>query len=93
MYNPEIESASRTQMEEWQLSGLQSTVKSVYENVEFYKKKFDELGIKPEDIQSIDDIVKLPFTIKKDFRDQYPYGLFAVPIEEVTRIHGSSGTS
>ncbi|MFS0576869.1 AMP-binding protein [Sporosarcina sp. 179-K 3D1 HS] len=93
MYNPEIESASRAQMEEWQLSGLKTTVKNVYDNVEFYRQKFDELGVKPEDIQTIDDIVKLPFTIKKDFRDQYPYGLFAVPIEEVTRIHGSSGTS
>lgn len=93
MYNPEIESASRTQMQEWQLNGLKSTVKKVYENVDFYKKKFDELGIKPEDIQTIDDITKLPFTIKKDFRDTYPYGLFAEPLENINRIHGSSGTS
>ena len=93
MYNPEIETASRAQMEEWQLTGLKGTVKKVYDNVDFYKKKFDELGVKPEDIQSMDDIVKLPFTIKKDFRDTYPYGLFAEPIENITRIHGSSGTS
>ncbi|QBP41132.1 phenylacetate--CoA ligase family protein [Paenisporosarcina antarctica] len=93
MYNPEIESASRTQMQEWQLNGLKSTVKKVYENVDFYKKKFDELGIKPEDIQTFDDITKLPFTIKKDFRDTYPYGLFAEPLENINRIHGSSGTS
>lgn len=93
MYNPEIETASRVQMEEWQLSSLKETVKNVYDNVDFYKKKFDELGIKPEAIKSMDDIVKLPFTIKKDFRDTYPYGLFAVPLENITRIHGSSGTS
>ncbi|MFS0689252.1 AMP-binding protein [Sporosarcina sp. 179-K 8C2 HS] len=93
MYNPEVETASRTQMEEWQLTYLKGTVKRVYDNVDFYKKKFDELGIRPEDIQTMDDIVKLPFTIKKDFRDTYPYGLFAEPIENITRIHGSSGTS
>lgn len=93
MYNPEIETASRTQMTEWQLKGLQSTVKKVYDNVDFYKRKFDELGIKPEDIHTINDIEKLPFTIKKDFRDTYPYGLFAEPMENITRIHGSSGTS
>lgn len=93
MYNPEIESASRAQVEELQLSNLKATVENVYSNVDFYKEKFDELGVKPEDIQTIDDIVKLPFTIKKDFRATYPYGLFAIPVEEVTRIHGSSGTS
>lgn len=93
MYNPEIESASSTQMKESQLANLKKTVRNVYENVAFYKEKFDLLGITPEDIQTLDDVQKLPFTIKKDFRDTYPYGLFAVPVEEVARIHGSSGTS
>jgi phenylacetate-CoA ligase len=93
MYNPEIETASRSKMEALQLNRLQQTVKRVYENVPFYKDKFDELGITPEDIKSLEDITKLPFTKKKDLRDQYPYGLFAVPLEEVNRIHGSSGTS
>lgn len=93
MYNPEIETASRSEMEALQLNRLQQTVKRVYENVPFYKDKFDELGITPEDIKSLEDITKLPFTKKKDLRDQYPYGLFAVPLEEVNRIHGSSGTS
>lgn len=93
MYNPEIETATRAQMEEWQLANLKKTVKNVYDNVAFYKEKFDELGVKVEDIQSLDDISKLPFTIKKDFRDTYPYGLFAVPVDDVARIHGSSGTS
>lgn len=93
MYNPEIEGASRAQMEELQIANLKKTIRSVYDNVAFYTKKFDALGIKPEDIQTLDDIQKLPFTIKQDFRDTYPYGLFAVPVEEVSRIHGSSGTS
>ncbi|MDV6378712.1 AMP-binding protein [Sporosarcina sp. GW1-11] len=93
MYNPEIESASNQEMKVLQLNGLKKTVTNVYGNVEFYRQKFDELQIKPEDICSLEDIKKLPFTKKKDFRDQYPYGLFAIPIEEVTRIHGSSGTS
>jgi phenylacetate-CoA ligase len=93
MYNPEIETASRCEMEALQLNRLQQTVKRVYENVPFYKEKFDELGITPEDIRSLEDVKKLPFTKKKDLRDQYPYGLFAVPLEEVNRIHGSSGTS
>jgi phenylacetate-CoA ligase len=93
MYNPEIETAARSEMESLQLTRLQQTVKRVYENVPFYKEKFDELGITPEDIKSLDDVKMLPFTKKKDLRDQYPYGLFAVPMEEVNRIHGSSGTS
>jgi phenylacetate-CoA ligase len=93
MYNPEIETAARSEMESLQLTRLQQTIKRVYENVPFYKEKFDELGITPEDIKSLDDVKKLPFTKKKDLRDQYPYGLFAVPMEEVNRIHGSSGTS
>lgn len=93
LYNPEIEAASREKIEEVQLKGLRETVKNVYQNVTFYKEKFDKLNIKPEDIQSLEDIQKLPFTIKQDFRDTYPYGLFAVPVEDVARIHGSSGTS
>ncbi|MEK4027900.1 MULTISPECIES: phenylacetate--CoA ligase PaaK [Bacillaceae] len=93
MYNPQIETMARSEMESLQLGRLQKTVERVYENVEFYKKKFEELGITPEDIKSLDDIVKLPFTKKQDLRDNYPFGLFAVPQEEVVRIHGSSGTS
>ncbi|ARF14193.1 phenylacetate--CoA ligase family protein [Sporosarcina ureae] len=93
MYNPEIESASISEKRELQLIGLKKTVENVYENVGFYKQKFDELQIKPKDIRSLEDIKKLPFTKKKDFRDQYPYGLFAIPVDDVARIHGSSGTS
>lgn len=72
---------------------LSQTVRHVYEHVPFYRKKFDEMGLKPEDIQSIDDISKLPFTYKQDLRDNYPYGLFAVPVEDLARIHASSGTT
>lgn len=93
MYNPEIETMSRTELEALQVARLQQTVKRVYENVPFYKAKFDELGITPDDILSLNDLKKLPFTKKKDLRDQYPFGLFAVSMAEVGRIHGSSGTS
>lgn len=93
MYNPEIEAMSRTELVSLQLLRLKQTVKKVYDNVPFYKEKFAELGITPEDIQSLDDVKRLPFTKKTDLRDQYPFGLFAVPMDEVTRIHGSSGTS
>ncbi|MDR4950531.1 phenylacetate--CoA ligase PaaK [Neobacillus cucumis] len=93
MYNPEIETMNRKELEALQVVRLQETVKRVYENVPFYKAKFDELGITPEDILSLDDLKKLPFTMKKDLRDQYPFGLFAVSMDEVNRIHGSSGTS
>lgn len=93
MYNPQIETMARPEMESLQMERLQQTVRRVYDNVEFYQKKFEELEITPEDIKSLDDITKLPFTKKQDLRDNYPFGLFAVPQEEVVRIHGSSGTS
>ncbi|WP_026575066.1 phenylacetate--CoA ligase PaaK [Bacillus sp. UNC438CL73TsuS30] len=93
MYNPEVETMSRSEMKALQFLRLKQTIKRVYENVPFYKEKFDELGITPDDIQSLEDVRLLPFTKKKDLRDQYPFGLFAVPMEEVNRIHGSSGTS
>ena len=69
------------------------TVKTCYEKVPFYRRKMNEAGVKPEDIKSIDDIVKLPFTTKTDLRDEYPFGLEAVPHSEVRRIHASSGTT
>lgn len=72
---------------------LIETVKRVYDNVPFYHKKMMEIGIEPGDIKSIDDLSKLPFTTKQDLRDNYPYGLFAVPMEEVVRVHASSGTT
>ncbi|WP_084178895.1 phenylacetate--CoA ligase family protein [Virgibacillus alimentarius] len=80
-------------MEELQLNELQKTVERAYNHVAFYKDKFDELGITPKDIQSLEDVRKLPFTIKKDLRANYPYGLFASPMEDIIRLHASSGTS
>ena len=93
IYQPEIECASREQLHELQSAKLVKMVKNAYENVPFYKKKFDECGIKPEDIRSIDDLHLLPFTEKTDLRDNYPFGLFAVPKSELVRIHASSGTT
>jgi len=92
-YAPEIECASRDYIHAVQSARLISMVKNAYENIEFYRKKFDEMGLKPEDIHSIDDITKLPFTVKTDLRDNYPFGLFAVPQTDLIRIHASSGTT
>ncbi|MBR2876449.1 MAG: phenylacetate--CoA ligase [Clostridia bacterium] len=88
-----IEGASREEIREEQSRRLRETVKRCYENIPFYQKKFDEIGLKPEDIQTIDDITKLPFTTKQDLRDNYPFGLFAVTNDELVRIHASSGTT
>lgn len=90
---PDAEAASREQMAALQSERLVKTVKRVYENIPFYKNKFDSLGIKPGDIRGIEDMTKLPFTVKTDLRDNYPFGLFAVPQSELVRIHASSGTT
>ena len=92
-YAPEIECASRDYLRAVQSARLIGMVKNAYENIEFYRNKLDEIGLKPEDIHSIDDITKLPFTVKTDLRDNYPFGLFAVPQSELIRIHASSGTT
>ena len=88
-----MECMSREDMRRLQTKRLIETVKRCYENVPFYKKKMDQKGIRPEDIKSIDDITKLPFTTKHDLRDEYPFGLQAVPMEQVVRVHASSGTT
>ena len=92
-WEPEYETMGREELEQLQLERLQSTLHRVYLNVPFYRKKFDELEIDPDDITSLKDLRKLPFTTKDDLRDNYPYGLFAVPLREVVRIHASSGTT
>ena len=89
----EIESARREDIEKVQLSRLKDTIERVYTLTPFYKQKFDEMGLKPEDITSLADIRKLPFTTKKDLRAHYPFGLFTVPMSEVVRVHSSSGTT
>ena len=92
-YQQEIECASREQIRAWQDERLVKTVKRVYENVAFYRKKMDEAGIKPEDIHSVDDLHKLPFLTKDDLRDAYPYGLLAAPLSDCVRIQSTSGTT
>ena len=92
-FSPEIETAPRSEMEHLQSYRLSRTVRRMYDNVATYRNRMDEAGVKPEDIQSIKDLPKLPFTYKQDLRNNYPYGMFAVPPEELTRIHASSGTT
>lgn len=87
------ETYSRKQIEEIQLERLKETVSRVYANVEPYRKKMDELGVKPEDIKSLSDLQKLPFVTKQDLRDNYPFGYFGVPKDKLVRIHASSGTT
>lgn len=84
---------SREQMRELQGERLRKTVHRVYHNTPFYRQKMQELDLTPDDIRSVDDLTKLPFTTKQDLRDNYPYGLFAVPMSEIVRLHASSGTT
>lgn len=92
-YQPEIETMPREELESLQLERLKKVAKRVYERIPFYKNAFDEAGVKPEDIQSLEDIQKFPFTIKQDLRNAYPFKMFAVGRDEVARIHCSSGTT
>ncbi|MGN1051369.1 MAG: phenylacetate--CoA ligase family protein [Acutalibacteraceae bacterium] len=87
------ETASREQINKWQEEGLKKTVKRCYEHQPLYRSRMDEIGVTPEDIKTLDDLKKLPFTSKQDLRDTYPYGLFATPMEDVIRLHASSGTT
>lgn len=93
IWNKEIECADRETMRALQLEKLQKTVKHEYDNVPAYRKKMDEAGVKPEDIKVLEDIQKLPFTTKEDLAENYPTGLFAKPMEEIVRVHASSGTT
>lgn len=87
IWNPQMETIDRQSLEKLQLERLQNTVKWVYERVPMYRQRLDERNIRPQDIQSLRDIARLPFTVKDDLRDHYPYGLFAVPMRDVVRIH------
>ncbi len=87
------ESLNRSELRDLQSDCLRETVERVYENVPFYRDKLDEMGVSPADIESIEDITKLPMTTKEDFRDEYPDGLFAVDESGLTRLHASSGTT
>jgi phenylacetate-CoA ligase len=93
IYNEEFETMPREALEAIQVRRLQATAARVYNTVPFYRKRFDEMGLKPDHIRTLDDLRKLPFTDKDDLRDNYPFGMFAVPMDNVVRIHASSGTT
>lgn len=93
MYDSKIEQMSRDEMTALQTERLVKAVAYAYERVPLYKERFDEIGLKPDDIKGLDDITKIPFTVKTDLRDNYPYGLLAVPMTDIVRVHASSGTS
>jgi phenylacetate-CoA ligase len=93
IWNEKIECASRQEMLGIQSKRLKETVERIYHAVPSYRKKMQEVGLTPHDIQSVDDLKKLPFTTKNDLRDNYPFGLFTVPMSEIVRLHASSGTT
>jgi phenylacetate-CoA ligase len=93
IFNEEFETLPREALEALQLKRLQQVVRRVYHTVGFYKRAFDEAGVTPDDIRTLDDIRRLPFTAKQDLRDNYPFGLFAVPMGNIVRLHASSGTT
>ena len=93
MWQKEIETMPREELKKLQSERLIWQVKRMYENVELFRKRMDEKGLKPSDIKSVDDLSKLPFSYKQDLRDYYPYGLFAVPMNDIVRVHASSGTT
>lgn len=92
-FNEEIETLPRQALEALQLKRLQGMLARIYENVPFYRETFTKHGINPGDVKSLDDLRRLPFTLKQDMRDSYPYGLFAAKMEDIVRIHASSGTT
>lgn len=92
-WNKNMECATRDEMRALQSFRLSQTVRRVYENVPYYRERMEKAGVTPDDIHGVDDLKKLPFTMKQDLRDTYPYGLFAVPMDQVVRLHASSGTT
>ncbi len=88
-----IETASRDEISALQLERLQWSVRHAYENVPHYRRSFEAAGVHPDDVRSLDDLARFPFTTKQDLRDNYPFGMFAVPREQVSRVHASSGTT
>lgn len=93
IFKPEIECASREDIRALQLKRLQHQVAYVYDRVAWYRQKLDEAHVRPEDIKTLDDVRRLPFTDKKVMRDTYPFGLFAIPVDDAMRLHSSSGTT
>lgn len=93
IWNPQWECAKRAEYDAIKLEKLKATVHLAYNNVPFYRKKFDEIGLKPEHIQTLKDIEKIPYTSKDDLRENYPFGLFATSMDNIVRLHASSGTT
>jgi phenylacetate-CoA ligase len=93
IWNETIECMEREEMQKLQSIRLKRVVEHAYHNTPFYRRKMQEMGLTPDDIESIEDITKLPFTVKQDLRDNYPFGLMAVPMSEIVRLHASSGTT
>ncbi|MBW2520981.1 MAG: phenylacetate--CoA ligase [Deltaproteobacteria bacterium] len=93
IWNDEFETLPREAIESLQLKRLQQVVERVYATVPFYRAQFDRADIKPQAVKTLDDLRRLPFTLKQDMRDNYPYGLFATPLDQIVRIHASSGTT
>ena len=91
--NPDIECMPREKLKELQSERLVRQVKRVYENVECFRNRMNEAGLKPSDIHGVEDLYKIPFSYKRDLRDYYPYGLFAEPMKNIVRVHASSGTT
>ncbi|MBQ9116341.1 MAG: phenylacetate--CoA ligase, partial [Clostridia bacterium] len=92
-WQKEIETMAYEDMKKLQSERLVAQVKHVYENVEYYRKRMDEKGVKPEDIKGVEDLHKLPFITKDDLRECYPYGMLAVPLKDCVRIQSTSGTT
>jgi len=93
IWNPEMETMPRRELHALQLRRLQQTVRRVYDHVSFMRGRLDETGVRPDRVKTLDDLRRLPFTRKSDFRDTYPFGLLAVPVSQLVRIHASSGTT
>ncbi len=93
LWEPQLECLHRTELEQLQLERLEATLSRVYRHVPFYRRRLDELGFDPDELRSIDDLRRLPFTTKADVRENHPYGLFAVPLRDIVRVHASSGTT
>lgn len=93
IWNPAVETMPREDLEQLQLERLQATLNRAHRNVRFYRNRFEQMGIEPGDIRTREDLRKIPFTTKEDLRNNYPYGMFAVPLREVVRIHSSTGTT
>lgn len=93
MFEPEIETMPIRELRKLQVKRLREIVKYCYDNIPFYRKKFNEIDLKPEDIKNLEDLSKIPFTLKDDLRKHYPYGILAKPLKEIVRFHSSSGTT